>query len=591
MIWLHGFAVLSLVAHVQAIWPLPVNQSLGTSVVLISSKVKFEYVLQSNQVLVTRRPSLVQSLRSQFPQTGPAGYGRSSEPPSVVTTAIDSARKTIFSQNFYPWRLRPRNTPFDPPVNASLPVISSIALVQTSPDPADISTTLLPASVESYTLSLTASGEVTLTSPSSHGLGHALNTLTQLFYLTASSQAYTPFAPATISDAPLFPHRGLNLDVARSFFSPASIKRQIDALAYVKMNRLHLHITDSQSWPLEIPGLPLLSERGRYAPGLTYSPETLRDLQQYGRDRAVQVYLEIDMPGHTAIIERAYPGLVVAYDLPDWDKWALQPPSGALKLNSTAVDEFLERLFDDILPRAKEGSGTWHLGGDEVLPVQYLLEDGVGVGTREGVRPFMQRFLDRWRRRVEQEGLAVVVWEEMLLEWELGVGKDTVVQCWKGAESVSAAVAKGQKVLVGDYRNWYLDCGHGQWLDFRPETSASFYPYQDYCSPRKSWRQIYAFDPIAGISPTLTSLVLGGEVHMWSEQTDEADVDRKIWPRAAAAAEVLWSGAKDGEGRNRSQIEASPRLAEMRERLLARGVQAEPVQMPYCTQESEACVL
>lgn len=78
---------------------------------------------------------------------------------------------------------------------------------------------------------------------------------------------------------------------------------------------------------------------------------------------------------------------------------------------------------------------------------------------------------------------------------------------------------------------------------------------------------------------------------MWSEQTDPINMDSNIWPRAAAVAEVLWSGAKDAGGKNRSQIEASPRLSEMRERLVARGVRAEPVQMPYCTMNGTECQL
>ena len=78
---------------------------------------------------------------------------------------------------------------------------------------------------------------------------------------------------------------------------------------------------------------------------------------------------------------------------------------------------------------------------------------------------------------------------------------------------------------------------------------------------------------------------------MWSEQTDAVNLDRQLWPRTCAAAEVLWSGARDGEGRNRSQIEALPRLAEMRERLVARGVGAEPVVMPFCTMDGDRCSL
>lgn len=78
---------------------------------------------------------------------------------------------------------------------------------------------------------------------------------------------------------------------------------------------------------------------------------------------------------------------------------------------------------------------------------------------------------------------------------------------------------------------------------------------------------------------------------MWSEQTDPVNLDDMIWPRASAAAEVLWSGAKDAQGNNRSQIEASPRLAQMRERMVLRGVRAGPVQMVYCSQDGTRCAL
>lgn len=134
--------------------------------------------------------------------------------------------------------------------------------------------------------------------------------------------------------------------------------------------------------------------------------------------------------------------------------------------------------------------------------------------------------------------------------------------------------------------------GQGQWLDFHPDTAAGFWPFADYCSPRKNWRLMYSYDPLTGIPADLAHLVLGGEAHIWSEQTDPVNLDMMVWPRTAAAAEVLWSGAKDPvTGQNRSQITASPRLAEMRERLVARGVKAEPIQMPFCTMNGTQCAL
>lgn len=136
----------------------------------------------------------------------------------------------------------------------------------------------------------------------------------------------------------------------------------------------------------------------------------------------------------------------------------------------------------------------------------------------------------------------------------------------------------------------YLDCGQGQWLNFYPNVSSEFYPYNDYCSPRKNWRLIYSVDPLAGVSPDLHHLVVGGEVSLWAEQIDEVNFDKQAWPRAAAAAEVLWSGAKDPvTGQNRSQVLAAPRLSMFRERLVARGVGAETIQMPFCTQNGTQC--
>ena len=101
---------------------------------------------------------------------------------------------------------------------------------------------------------------------------------------------------------------------------------------------------------------------------------------------------------------------------------------------------------------------------------------------------------------------------------------------------------------------------------------------------------MYSYDPLQGIPANQTSLVLGGEVHIWTEQTDPVNLDAMVWPRASAAAEILWSGAKDVNGTNRSQVLASPRLAEMRERMVQRGIGAGPVQMPYCTMNGTQCV-
>ena len=192
--------------------------------------------------------------------------------------------------------LHPRDSNYEPSA-AQRTYVKSVSLVQTEAGPTGLLKPVDGALNESYTLDLTMDGAVTITAPTAVGIAHALTTFTQLFYAASSGGVYTNLAPVYILDSPKFVHRGLNLDVARSFYPVAAIKRTIDALAYNKLNRLHIHITDSQSWPLEIITIPELSAKGAYETDLTYSPADLRGIQEYGSMRGVEVYLETDMPG------------------------------------------------------------------------------------------------------------------------------------------------------------------------------------------------------------------------------------------------------------------------------------------------------
>lgn len=107
-------------------------------------------------------------------------------------------------------------------------------------------------------------------------------------------------------------------------------------------------------------------------------------------------------------------------------------------------------------------------------------------------------------------------------------------------------------------------------------------PYLDYCNPFHNWRHIYMYNPLTNISSGLHHLIEGGEVLMWSEQTDSFDLDTKLWPRAGAAAEVLWSGPRDDS----MLAGASKRLGEWRERAVTElDIRMSPVQMTWCLME------
>ncbi|KAH8726507.1 glycoside hydrolase superfamily [Phaeosphaeriaceae sp. PMI808] len=510
----------------------------------------------------------------------------------IIDHAIKRSWNTIFRQNFYPWKFHPRNWS-EPSPQTHTARVTEVNLRVLDTDPVKAGKTLAGEIDESYSLVLSKQGKATISANTSIGIAHGLTTFTQLFYLHSDKRhIYTPLAPVKIYDVPRFAHRGINLDVARAWFPVADIERQIDAAAYNKMNRLHLHVTDSQSWPLVIPSLPNLAAKGAYRPDLIYTPAEFDAIQRHAALQGVQVITEIDMPGHTSSIHHSFPELIAAFDRqPDWDVYAAEPPSGTLKLNSSQVADFLDVLFADLMPRIKPYSSYFHTGGDEVNTNAYKLDDSVRSSDFKVLQPLMQRFVDANHERVRKAGLKPIVWEEMLLEWNLKLGDDVVVQSWRSDEAVARIVEKGHNVLVGNYNYWYLDCGKGQWLDFDPSVSESFYPYNDYCAPFHNWRLLYSYDPLAGVPTDKQHLVIGGEAHMWAEQTDPINVDRMIWPRGSAVAEVLWSGAKDAGGKNRSQIDVSPRLSEMRERLVAKGIGAEPIQMPYCTMDGTRCQL
>jgi hexosaminidase len=352
-----------------------------------------------------------------------------------------------------PWKFHSRNSDFEPST-ANAQFIKSITLHQVGADPPDLYRALDGVD-ESYTLTITDSGVVTITGNTSIALSRGLVTFSQLFYQHSAGGVYTPYAPVSIQDAPKFAHRGLNMDLSRNFYPVKDIIKMIDSLAYNKFNRFHLHITDGQSWPLVIDSLPELAQKGAYRSDLVYSPAELSAIQLHGARQGVQVYLEIDMPGHTSSIAYAYPDLIASFNIqPNWSKYAAEPPTGTLKLNSSAVNNFIATLFGEILPRVKPYTGYWHSGGDEVNVNAYLNDETIKSNDSKVIQPYMQAFVDRNHNFIRQAGLTPVVWEEMLLQWNVTLGSDVVVQTWQSDDAVAQTVAKGHKALVGNYNYW-----------------------------------------------------------------------------------------------------------------------------------------
>ena len=291
------------------------------------------------------------------------------------------------------------------------------------------------------------------------------------------------------------------------------------------------------------------------------------------------------MPGHTSSIFHSYPDLVVAFDRPLALYSASEPPLGQLSLNDSRVHDFVEKLLVDVLQRSSPYSSLFHLGGDELNTRVYELDTRINSSSMHIIRPLLQHFYSRALLHFHSLSMDPNFLEEIVLEWDIKLPSNAIIQVWRSSDALKAVVAKGHKVLFGAASHWYLDCGFGTFLDPNPSNPRTITksPYLDWCSPFKNWRQVYSYNPLEGLSDDEVPLVIGGEIHLWTELTDSVSLDDKLWPRAAAAAEIFWKGP----GTVNESV--TFRLAEVRERLMRKGIRASVVQMEWCLMNPGQC--
>ncbi|QRV77723.1 beta-hexosaminidase [Ceratobasidium sp. AG-Ba] len=435
---------------------------------------------------------------------------------------------------------------------------------------------------EGYTLTVPADGSAaTITANSTLGLFRGLTTFTQIWY-SYDSYTYTVEAPFTIADKPAYPYRGLHLDTARNYFPVSDIKRTIDAMSWVKLNQFHWHIVDSQSFPLVVSQFPELSAKGAYSASQVYSQADVKDIVTYAAQRGIDVMLEFDTPGHTSAIGESHPDYIACRYATPWATHANEPPAGQLRLASPTVQKFTADIFSAILSPLK-GLGTlFSTGGDEINAKCYaedqptqdeLKKQGI---TIEGA---LDKFTNLTHAAVRTAGRTPVVWEEMVLDHNVTLAKDTVAMVWISSANVAAVVQKGYRVIHAASDFFYLDCGGGGWVGGFPSGNS-------WCDPFKTWQKAYSFDPLNGTaSADQAKLILGGQSLLWTEQSDPSNLDPQLWPRAAAVAEVFWTGA------NRNGTEALPRLHDVRYRMVQRGVRAIALQPLWCALRPYACDL
>ncbi len=363
---------------------------------------------------------------------------------------------------------------------------------------------------ESYRLDVAPSG-AKLTAATVTGALRGLETLLQL----ASPDARGYHFPAVhIEDRPRFAWRGLMLDVSRHWMPLPVVFRNLDAMAAVKLNVLHWHLSDDQGFRVESKRYPKLQQLG--SDGHYYTQDEVRQVVAYAAERGIRVVPEFDMPGHTTAWFTGYPELASAPGPYVIERaWGIFKPT--LDPSREATYRFVDGLIGELT--ALFPDRFFHIGGDEVDPEQWNNSPAVQAFAREHGLATPSAIQESFNRRLQAilktQGKTMTGWDEILSP---ELPHDAVIQSWRGQSSLAEAARKGYRSVL------------------------SFGYYLNYLQPAS---QLYANDPLDGdaaaLDTTQATKILGGETCMWSEYVSEGTVDSVIWPRAAAIAERLWS--------------------------------------------------
>eukprot|EP01104_Vermistella_antarctica_P009494 TRINITY_DN2444_c0_g1_i3.p1 TRINITY_DN2444_c0_g1~~TRINITY_DN2444_c0_g1_i3.p1 ORF type:complete len:421 (+),score=77.81 TRINITY_DN2444_c0_g1_i3:70-1332(+) len=280
---------------------------------------------------------------------------------------------------------------------------------------------------ESYTLSVTTSS-AEITAATIFGAMHGLESFSQLVVFDYIGDSYTiPNTPIQVNDQPRFPWRGLLVDTSRHYLELSTLYAAIDALSYNKMNVLHWHAVDAESFPVQVPSFPLLSEKGAYAPIAIYNLTDIAGVVAYGKQRGVRVVPEFDVPGHAASWGLGYPNITATCDAAYEQNVNNIPldPSNPLTfeiLNGVMKD--MVQVFNDTF---------WHTGGDEVVLGCWLQDPNIVTFMKEkgftSVYELEQYFVDNVVAIAQSLGRDLVVWED-LFDNNITLPNSTVVEVW-----------------------------------------------------------------------------------------------------------------------------------------------------------------
>jgi hexosaminidase len=274
--------------------------------------------------------------------------------------------------------------------------------------------------------------------------------------------------------------------------------------------------------------------------GVPYGPyfftqEEIRDIIAYAHAREITVVPEIEMPGHSLAALAGYPEYsCTGGPFRPWTQWGVQADifcagnDGTLTFLESLLDEMLE-LFD---------SEYIHTGGDEsphdrweVCPKCQARMASLGLKNTDELQSW---FTAHFAQYLADRGRRLIGWDEIL---QGGLPDGTTVMSWRGTSGGEEAAEMGHEVVMTPTTYVYLD-----YYQFAGDDQ---YEYIGGLAPIHN---IYGYDPTDGIRDQYKKFVIGVQGNLWTEYVWERDdLEWKLWPRAAAVAEIAWMqvSAKD----------------------------------------------